>query len=146
MHYWRPLPKIQFDLLPSFSPKMKAYLQFFVQLVGLSIQMLTIKILDQPAGSFFGMYQAAGGNASGDVGIRVEGPLQYVRHPIMTGFFFILWSAPAASRGRLLYNFCMSTYIATAVFLLEEPALVHALGRSYQEYQKEVPRAFLPFF
>jgi protein-S-isoprenylcysteine O-methyltransferase Ste14 len=62
---------------------------------------------------------------------------------IRTGFFLILWSAPTASTGRLFYNVGLSTYIANAVFWLEEPALLHALGEQYMLYKERVPALFL---
>jgi protein-S-isoprenylcysteine O-methyltransferase Ste14 len=140
------MPKNFYDVLPNASPKTKAFVQFFVQVLGLGIQLTTISILDNPKGSFFGIYQASKGEEIRDMPLSIEGPLKYVRHPIMTGFFCILWSAPAASRGRILYNLALSTYIVAAVFQLEEPHLIQAIGESYRKYMEQVPNAFFPFW
>ena len=67
-----------------------------------------------------------------------------VRHPIMTGFFIMLWAVPEMSAGHLLFSLACSAYILLAVFLLEERDLMKMFGDDYKNYKKETP-AFCPF-
>ena len=141
---WRPMPQKTYDLLPFASSRLKSLVEFAFQSVGFALQLWAITILDRPKGSFFGMFQAGGGvTGEGRATLSREGPLAYVRHPIMTGFFLQHWGCMAPSHGRLLFNAAMTGYILCAVFSLEEPALELALGAEYARYKTEVG-AFIP--
>lgn len=67
-----------------------------------------------------------------------------VRHPIMLGFFIMLFSIPAMTQGHLLFSAACSAYILLAVTFLEEPDLLATFGRDYANYQKTTP-AYCPF-
>lgn len=65
-----------------------------------------------------------------------------VRHPLMLGFIIAFWAAPTMTFGRLLFAFVTTAYILVAVKFLEERDLKKALGKEYENYQKEVPMIF----
>lgn len=71
-------------------------------------------------------------------------PLAYavVRHPLYIGWALAFWSAPTMTAGHLLFAMVMTGYMALAS-LWEERDLVAAYGRTYQNYQRRVPR-FVP--
>ncbi len=64
-------------------------------------------------------------------------PLFYklVRHPIMTGVFIAIWSAPIMTTGRLILCIGMTAYIVLGI-RHEEKALVADLGDEYLNYRK----------
>ena len=67
-----------------------------------------------------------------------------VRHPIMSGFFVMLWAVPSMTVGHLLFSVTCSLYIILAVKFLEEPDLVSELGDEYETYKKNTPM-YCPF-
>jgi protein-S-isoprenylcysteine O-methyltransferase Ste14 len=72
-------------------------------------------------------------------GLAVRAHYALVAHPIMTGLFIVLWSAPVMSASRLLLASTLSLYIVLAVKLLEEPRLCHYFGKPYIDYLETVP-------
>ncbi|WP_417728973.1 methanethiol S-methyltransferase [Roseovarius sp.] len=66
-----------------------------------------------------------------------------VRHPIMTGFLIVFWTAPSMSVSHLLFTLVTTGYIMIAVLQLEEKDLIVSFGDDYLTYQSEVP-AFVP--
>jgi methanethiol S-methyltransferase len=71
-------------------------------------------------------------------------PLFYrlVRHPMMIGFFVLLWATPDMSVGHLLFAATSTGYILVAV-RFEEHDLRRSLGAEYERYAERVPR-FVP--
>ena len=67
-----------------------------------------------------------------------------VRHPIMSGFFVMLWVVPKMTVGHLIFSATCSLYILLAVYFLEEPDLVNELGDEYETYKKNTPM-YCPF-
>lgn len=67
-----------------------------------------------------------------------------VRHPLMLGFIIAFWAGPTMTTGRLLFAVVTTAYILIAVKFLEEKDLKKAIGKEYENYQKEVPMIF-PF-
>jgi len=67
-----------------------------------------------------------------------------VRHPIMTGFFIMLFSIVEFTAGRVFLSLFVSSYIMFAIKYLEEPNLLAEIGETYEKYMKTTP-AFIPF-
>lgn len=67
-----------------------------------------------------------------------------VRHPLMLGFIIAFWATPIMTMGHLLFAVVTTAYILIAVKFLEEKDLKNALGKDYEDYQKEVPM-IVPF-
>jgi len=68
----------------------------------------------------------------------VRGPYRWVRHPLYFFCLLLIWSCPALSLDRLLYNVLWSTWILVGS-VLEERDLVADFGASYRDYQRKVP-------
>lgn len=72
----------------------------------------------------------------------VKGLYSIVRHPLMTGFFLMLWGTPSFTIGRLLINISFTIFIVIAVFNFEEIDLILSIGSEYILYRESTP----PFF
>ncbi len=75
------------------------------------------------------------------------GPYAYVRNPMLTGVFILLFGL------GILFNSVSLVFIFTPIFILlnvlelkaiEEPELEKRLGKQYTEYKKKVPM-FIPW-
>lgn len=67
---------------------------------------------------------------------------QYMRHPMMFGFFLAFWAIPEMTAGHLLFSIATTGYILIALHL-EENDLVQAFGERYRKYREQVPM-FIP--
>ena len=64
---------------------------------------------------------------------------RFVRHPIMAGFIIAFWAAPTMTVGHLLFAAATTGYILVGV-RVEAARPRCALGNSYRDYQRRVPR------
>ena len=78
-----------------------------------------------------------------DLGFRVKGLYQYVRHPIQVGFLIAFWATPTMTVGHLVFSMATTAYIVIAVLFFEEHDLVKHFGSRYRQYQQQV-HAFMP--
>jgi protein-S-isoprenylcysteine O-methyltransferase Ste14 len=65
-----------------------------------------------------------------------------IRHPLMTGFVVIFWSAPVMTAGHLLFAATATGYILAGI-AFEEHDLIQSLGGTYAAYRARVP-ALIP--
>lgn len=70
--------------------------------------------------------------------LKVTGAYRWVRHPLYLFSLLMIWSCPALTADRLLFNVLWTIWIVAAT-RLEERDLVHEFGRVYREYQAQVP-------
>jgi protein-S-isoprenylcysteine O-methyltransferase Ste14 len=68
---------------------------------------------------------------------RITGPYRYSRHPMMLGLILILWAAPEASQGRLLFAGVLTIYIFIGIHF-EEKDMARYFGVEYDEYRRRV--------
>lgn len=73
----------------------------------------------------------------------IKGPYRFVRHPLYLFSLMMIWSFPDLTSDRLLFNVLWTAWILIGT-LLEERDLVNSLGKTYQDYQREVPM-LIPF-
>jgi methanethiol S-methyltransferase len=71
-----------------------------------------------------------------------RGLYRRVRHPLMTGFVLVFWSAPTMTAGHLLFAISATGYILAGI-AFEERDLVQDLGATYSAYRARVP-ALIP--
>lgn len=144
--YWTPMSDVIFEF-PS-------HLHTFITLLpvfGYVIVMIASMNIDHF--QLFGVKQSMGifptwrGLRVIDVAAFVKvGLYNYVRHPLMTGFFIAFWPAPVFTYGRLLFAVMTSCFIVFTVFLFEEADLEQDLGEPYSEYLRTTPAFFpIPF-
>jgi protein-S-isoprenylcysteine O-methyltransferase Ste14 len=65
-----------------------------------------------------------------------------IRHPLMTGFLVVLWSAPVMTAGHVLFAATATGYILAGI-AFEEHDLIQSLGGTYAAYRARVP-ALIP--
>ncbi|UCG15670.1 MAG: isoprenylcysteine carboxylmethyltransferase family protein [Phycisphaerales bacterium] len=68
----------------------------------------------------------------------VRGPYRWVRHPLYSACLLMIWSCPALTVDRLLFNVLWTAWIIVGT-VLEERDLVAAFGETYRNYQRKVP-------
>jgi len=88
-----------------------------------------------------GIKQGTGIDIYGMAGLSVEGfttrlHYRFIRHPIMTGWFFLFFSIPTMTWNHLLFSVCMTTYIHIAVKFFEEPRMKDNFGVEYKAYMR----------
>ncbi|MBI5446459.1 MAG: isoprenylcysteine carboxylmethyltransferase family protein [Deltaproteobacteria bacterium] len=74
----------------------------------------------------------------------IRGPYRWVRHPMYSGGFLLLWALPYWTLNILAFNLAATTYLWLAV-RHEEARLVEAFGDKYRAYQATTPRFFPRF-
>lgn len=70
--------------------------------------------------------------------LTIRGPYKVVRHPLYFFSLMMIWSCPDLSADRLVFNMLWTGWIIIGT-LLEERDLVRDFGKTYQEYQKNIP-------
>lgn len=91
---------------------------------------------------FMGVSQLTRTVADTDEPLRVDGLHRYMRHPLYTGLFAVLW-------GQAQTEFALATAVWGSVYLLigtyfEERRLIALYGDAYSSYRRRVP-AFIPW-
>ena len=77
-----------------------------------------------------------------DEGLRIDGLHRYVRHPLYSGLFLMLWGH-AQTEFALATAFWGSVYLVIGT-LFEERRLIARYGQAYAAYRSRVP-AFVPW-
>jgi protein-S-isoprenylcysteine O-methyltransferase Ste14 len=78
------------------------------------------------------------GRALPTLPLVVRGPYLWVRHPLYSCMLVLIWSVPALSLDRLIFNVLWTSWIVIAT-TLEERDLVTEFGDRYRHYQQTVP-------
>jgi methanethiol S-methyltransferase len=69
----------------------------------------------------------------------VSGLYRWVRHPLYTASFFLLWLTPIMSWNLLALNLGLSIYMLVGT-IFEEQKLVRQFGQEYLNYRRRTPR------
>lgn len=93
-------------------------------------------------GRFLGVSQIRTPRAAPDEELKLGGLHRYVRHPLYSGLFLVLW-------GHAQTEFALATAVWGSVYLVigatyEERRLVARYGAAYASYRSRVP-AFVPW-
>ena len=69
---------------------------------------------------------------------KVTSLYRIVRHPLYVGWLIAFWATPRMTVGHALFAALLTTYVLVAI-RLEERDLVAVHGRTYEDYQRDVP-------
>ena len=110
-----------------------------ISLIGIVILLLSLREYD--LGLFSGLKQwqlgRAGQSADGVEPLSTQGMHRYVRHPLYTGAFLLLWGGADSMYG-LMTAFWASVYLVLGT-LFEEKKLLSLYGAAYRDYRNSVP-------
>lgn len=109
-------------------------------IVGLII--IAVALTGYDRGRFLGTTQIRMPAEDPDEELKTGGLLRYVRHPLYSGLFLVLW-------GHAQTEFALATAVWGSIYLLigamyEERRLAARYGDAYVEYRRRVP-AFIPW-
>lgn len=108
--------------------------------VGLAI--LIVALRDYDLGRLAGTFQLRHPEAPEDEPLHLKGLHRWVRHPLYSGSFLLLW-------GKAANEFELATALWASLYLLigaafEERRLLRLYGEAYADYRRQVP-AFIPW-
>jgi protein-S-isoprenylcysteine O-methyltransferase Ste14 len=79
----------------------------------------------------------------GPMVFKTSGPYGWVRHPIYTGWFLLVFGAPTMTMTRLVFAVISSAYLLIAI-PYEERSIRAASGGAYEGYAKQVRWKLIP--
>lgn len=108
----------------------------------LGLVIIAVALGGYDRGRFVGTTQIRAPGEEPDEGLKTGGLLRYVRHPLYSGLFLVLW-------GHAQTEFALATALWGSLYLLigamyEERRLVARYGAAYVAYRQRVP-AFIPW-
>lgn len=111
-----------------------------IHLVGWAVMLVSARFYD--LGRLSGLSQLRQPETPSDEPLRTDGPHAWVRHPLYTGAFLILWGAALSPLG--LASACWGSLYLLIGTACEEARLLRLYGPSYAAYRAKVP-AFVPW-
>jgi protein-S-isoprenylcysteine O-methyltransferase Ste14 len=113
------------------------YLTLFIQ--GIALLVMLVGVLQTGALDFLGIRQVLAANPGSPEKLVVSGLYRWVRHPLYTAAFLLLWPVPVMTWNLLALNLGFSAYLLIGT-IFEERKLVEQFGTEYAEYRKRTPR------
>ena len=104
--------------------------------------LVLVGLLQTDIWHFLGFRQLTTPDVDAETPLTIRGLYRWVRHPLYSGSFLIIWLNPVMTRNLLVLTFWLSVYLIVGA-KLEERRLVHAFGDAYRQYQQRVPM-FIP--
>lgn len=113
------------------------WLPLGLQLAGLWLTIRSAAIID--------VFDLAGVRAprAGAIEFKTDGPYGWVRHPIYSGWFLIVFCVGTMTMTRLVFAAASSIYVLVAI-PFEERSLRATTGGAYERYAQRVRRKLLP--
>jgi protein-S-isoprenylcysteine O-methyltransferase Ste14 len=81
--------------------------------------------------------------AGGNWEFKTTGPYGYVRHPIYSGWFLLVFGVPTMTATRLVFALVSCAYLLVGI-TFEERSLRRASNGKYDEYMQRVPSKLVP--
>ena len=108
----------------------------------LGVAVIGVALLGYDRGRFLGTTQIRSPGGEADEALKTGGLHRYVRHPLYSGVFLVLW-------GHAQTEFSLATAVWGSIYLLigamyEERRLIGRYGEAYVAYRRRVP-AFIPW-
>jgi methanethiol S-methyltransferase len=138
--FWQPVPGVAWD-----ASGPVRWLLLAVQLAGVWLTLRSAAILDfrELAGIPAAADGAGGAGKAGAREFSLAGPYGWVRHPIYTGWFLMIWAAVPMTNTRLVFAAISCAYLLLAI-PFEERSLRQASSGSYERYSSVVPWRLIP--
>lgn len=111
-------------------------------LQGAAVVFVFIGILQRDLLEFFGLRQLVEETPVQSEELFVKGLYRWVRHPLYTAGFVLMWATPVMTVNLLVFYLGLSLYLVIGAYY-EERKLLQEFGEAYRRYQKAVPM-FLP--
>jgi methanethiol S-methyltransferase len=135
---WRGVPGVAWDATGS-----AAWAFHATRVAGIVLTLRAAAILD--------IWELAGtrpprhapGEHGGTATFTRRGPYGWVRHPIYSGWFLVVFSVPTMTMTQLVFAVVSSAYLVVGM-VFEERSLVDAAPVAYREYQQEVRWKVIP--
>jgi protein-S-isoprenylcysteine O-methyltransferase Ste14 len=115
------------------------YLALAVQ--ALALLAMLAGVLQTGALDFLGIRQVFQTDPGSDLSDKlvISGLYRWVRHPLYTAAFLLLWLVPVMTWNLLALNIGFSAYLLIGT-IFEERKLVAQFGSQYEQYRKKTPR------
>ena len=134
---WRPVPGVAWD-----AEGMLLWALRLLQATGVWLTLRSAAILD--IRELAGVTQmVAGGLQASGAEFKATGPYGWVRHPIYTGWFLLVFAAAPMTMTRLVFAVVSCAYLLIAI-PLEERSMRAAAGGAYERYVAQVRWRLLP--
>lgn len=135
---WQPVPGVAWQVTGA-----AAWALYAAQLAGVWLALRSAAIID--------IWELSGvrGQGSGARGqdsvteFKATGPYGWVRHPIYSGWFLMVFCAPVMTMTRLVFAIVSSAYVLIAI-PFEEGSLMKSSGGAYGEYTRRVRWKVVP--
>ena len=135
---WRGVPGVAWD-----AGGLAAWVLYGTRVAGIVLTLRAAAILD--------IWELAGtrpprhapGERGGSATFTRRGPYGWVRHPIYSGWFLVVFSVPTMTMTQLVFAVVSSAYLVVGM-VFEERSLVAAAPEAYREYQRAVRWKVIP--
>ena len=135
---WRGVPGVAWE-----ASGPGAWLLYGARVAGIVLTLRAAAILD--------IWELAGtrpprhmpGDHGGSATFTRRGPYGWVRHPIYSGWFLVVFSVPVMTMTQLVFAVVSSVYLIVGM-VFEERSLVTAAPDAYRAYQKDVRWKVIP--
>ena len=111
------------------------------QLVGVWLALRSASLID--IRELSGLKQVEAGGASEAFEFKTRGPYGWVRHPIYSGWFLMVFAVPDMTMTRLVFAITSSAYLLIAI-PFEERSLRRSSQGAYDRYTRQVPWKLVP--
>ena len=131
--FWQPVPGIAWQV-----DGVARWALWAVQAVGVWLTLRSAAILD--IRELAGIQQSV---ASGEDIFRTSGPYGWVRHPIYTGWFLLVFAASPMTMTRLVFAVVSCAYLVIAI-PFEERSMRASTPGAYERYMAQVRWKLIP--
>jgi methanethiol S-methyltransferase len=135
---WRGVPGVAWQLTGA-----AAWALYATRVAGIVLTLRAAAILD--------IWELAGtrpprhapGEHGGSATFTRRGPYGWVRHPIYSGWFLVVFSVPGMTATQLVFAVVSSLYLVIGM-VFEERSLLAAAPEAYRDYQRDVRWKVIP--
>lgn len=134
---WRPVPGVTWD-----ADGILLWALRLLQVAGVWLTLRSAAILDIRELAGLTQREAGGGRISGPK-FKTTGPYGWVRHPIYSGWFLMVFAASPMTMTRLVFAAVSCAYLLIAI-PFEERSMRAAAAGAYERYMQQVRWKLVP--